>query len=58
VAVLPFTWRPLAYVTIAPYSPKKGQRITQMQYFLQLPSRTSENSVYANFRETRLAEVR
>src|SRR5215217_4643760 len=31
----------LGHVTIAPYSPKKGQRIPQMQYLLQLPSRTS-----------------
>jgi hypothetical protein len=40
-----------SHVTAAAYSCERGERITQMQYFLHFSLRTSENSVYAKFAE-------
>jgi hypothetical protein len=37
---------------------ERGERITQLQYLLQLSLRTSENSFKANFRESPKGEVR
>jgi hypothetical protein len=39
------------HVTSAEYSGESSERITQLQYFLQLSMRTSENSVKAKFAE-------
>jgi len=49
VAVLILHMRLGSHVTSAAYSCERGERITQLQYSLQLSLRTSENSVKAKF---------
>src|SRR5215212_11633609 len=46
------------HVTSTAYSCERGGRITQLQYFLQLSLRTSENPQNANFVEFYEREVR
>ena len=45
------------HVTSAAYSCERGERITQLQYLLQLSLRTSENSVMAKFAEPTVRAV-
>jgi hypothetical protein len=54
VAVLRLHAASTGHVTSAPYSCERGERITQLQYFLQLSWRTSENPQNANFYEKAL----
>src|SRR5215217_6828136 len=49
VAILRLHAASTGHVTSAAYSCVRGGRITQLQYFLQLSLRTSENSVKAKF---------
>jgi hypothetical protein len=42
----------------AAYSRERGERITQLQYLLQLSLRTSENPQNANFAKKEFYEVR
>src|SRR5215218_2579430 len=45
------------HVTSAPYSCERGGRITQLQYLLHFPLRTSENSGKAKFAEFTFHEL-
>jgi hypothetical protein len=57
VAVLHLHVASTYHVTAAAYSCERGERITQLQYLLQLSLRTSENSVKRKFVEFLLYEL-